>query len=43
MLQHAELFPAVPYWALILRLPLQLLLLALVWKVAADSPRRAKS
>ena len=30
MLQHAELF-AVPVWALVLRLPLQLALLALIW------------
>ena len=39
MLLHAELFPAVPYWALVARLPLQLVLLALIWKVAADSRR----
>jgi uncharacterized membrane protein len=30
MLQAPELFPAVPYWALILRLPVQVALLALV-------------
>ena len=30
MLQHPELF-AVPYWALLARLPLQLALLALIW------------
>ena len=35
MLQHAELF-AVPYWALVLRLPLQLALLALIaWSTGA--------
>lgn len=30
MLQQAALFPAVPYWALVLRLPLQVVLLALI-------------
>ncbi len=30
MLQQPELFPAVPYWALVLRLPLQAALLALI-------------
>ena len=30
MLQQAELFPSVPYWALVLRLPLQVALLALI-------------
>ncbi len=30
MLQQPELFPSVPYWALVLRLPLQLVLLALI-------------
>ena len=34
MLQQADLFPAVPYWALVLRLPLQVALLALIWRVA---------
>ena len=34
MLQQASAFPAVPYWALLLRLPLQVVLLALIWKVA---------
>ena len=34
MLQHADLFPAVPVWALVARLPLQLLLLALIARVA---------
>ncbi len=30
MLQHADQWPAVPYWALVARLPLQVLLLALI-------------
>ena len=30
MLQEPELFPSIPYWALVLRLPLQLALLALI-------------
>lgn len=30
MLQEPQLFPSVPYWALILRLPLQVALLALI-------------
>lgn len=34
MLEQASAFPAVPYWALLLRLPLQVVLLALIWKVA---------
>ena len=35
MLQHGELFPNVPHWALLLRLPLQLALLALIaWSTA---------
>lgn len=34
MLQQADLFPAVPYWALVLRLPLQVALLAVIWRVA---------
>lgn len=35
MLQQAEQFAAVPYWALVLRLPLQVALLALiVWSTA---------
>jgi uncharacterized membrane protein len=31
MLQQPELFPSVPFWALIARLPLQVALLALSW------------
>lgn len=30
MLQHAAQFPSVPYWALVTRIPLQVLLLALI-------------
>ena len=30
MLQHPDLFPSVPYWALLARLPLQVALLALI-------------
>ena len=30
MLQHATEFPAVPYWALVTRIPLQVVLLALI-------------
>ena len=38
MLQHTELFPSVPYWALLLRLPLQVALLALiVWSTAPQA------
>jgi uncharacterized membrane protein len=36
MLQQPELFPGVPYWALVARLPLQVALLALIaWSTAA--------
>lgn len=31
MWQHAANYPAIPYWALTLRLPFQLLLLAGIW------------
>lgn len=34
MLQQPELFPSVPYWALILRLPMQAALLALIARIA---------
>jgi uncharacterized membrane protein len=34
MLLHPELFPSVPYWALVARLPLQLVLLALIAQLA---------
>lgn len=41
MLQHAAQYPAIPYWALVLRLPLQLLLLALIaWSTSPPSHRR---
>ena len=36
MLQHPDLFPSVPYWALLARLPLQVALLAtILWSTAA--------
>ena len=35
MLQQPALFPSVPYWALVLRLPLQAALLALIAWIAA--------
>jgi uncharacterized membrane protein len=42
MLQRPELFPSVPSWALVARLPLQVALLALiVWSTAA--PRYGRS
>lgn len=40
MLQQAEMFPAVPYWALVARLPLQVLLLAAIWW--STRPRRSQ-
>ena len=40
MLQRPDLFPSVPYWALIARLPLQVALLALiVWSTARQKPQ----
>lgn len=36
---HPELFPQAPYWALTLRLPLQVLLVLLIWW--ATRPRRS--
>ena len=40
MLQRPELFPSVPYWALLARLPLQVALLALiVWSIQRPKPR----
>lgn len=40
MLQRPELFP-VPYWALVLRLPIQVALLALIaWSTAVPKRRR---
>jgi uncharacterized membrane protein len=42
MLQRPELFASVPYWALLLRLPIQLALLALIaWSTAAVSSETA--
>ncbi len=41
MLQNAERYPAIPYWALVLRLPLQALLLALIaWSTSSPSRGR---
>ena len=42
MLQHADLFPSVPPWALWLRLPLQLVLLAVIAFCARPAPRRRR-
>ena len=39
MLQRPDLFPSVPYWALVLRLPIQVALLALI--VWSTRPTRA--
>ena len=43
MLQQPELFPSVPVWALVLRLPMQVALLALIAWLAlrSDSSRQA--
>ncbi len=43
MLQQPALFPSVPYWALVLRLPLQVALLALIAWVALRSAPPAPS
>jgi uncharacterized membrane protein len=40
MWQHPDLFPEVPYWALTLRLPLQLALLACIWWSTKAPERR---
>ena len=37
MLQQAESFPGVPYLALVLRLPLQVVLLASIWRVGRSA------
>ena len=40
-LQRPDLFPAVPHWLLVLRLPLQVALLALIaWSTAGTSRRQ---
>ncbi len=40
MLQQPQLFPSIPYWALVARLPIQLALLALIaWSTAAPTTR----
>ena len=42
MLQRPDLFPGVPYWALVARLPVQVALLALIaWATAKVPDRRA--
>jgi uncharacterized membrane protein len=41
MLKVPELFPTIPYWILVARLPLQVALLALIAWVAAKAPARA--
>jgi uncharacterized membrane protein len=42
MLQRPDLFPSIPYWALVLRLPVQAALLALiVWSTARPERRDA--
>jgi uncharacterized membrane protein len=44
MLQHAELFPQLPYWTLVARLPLQAGLLALIaWSTGAAERLRPSS
>ncbi len=40
MLQRPDLFPSIPYWALIARLPIQLALLWLIWWCTWRSGRR---
>lgn len=42
MLQNPGLFPSVPYWALVLRLPLQAMLLALIAWLAWQRPEASK-
>lgn len=43
MLQQPGLFPSVPYWALVLRLPLQAMLLALIAWLALRPPDLSRS
>lgn len=42
MLQQPELFASVPYWAMVARLPLQLVLLALIGWIALRADRKAR-
>jgi uncharacterized membrane protein len=42
MLQHANLFPNVPLWALIVRLPFQLFLIWLIWLVSNQKVFKSK-
>lgn len=37
MLERPDLFASIPHWALVLRLPVQLALLALIWWSAAST------
>lgn len=41
MLQHAERFPAIPVWVLVIRLPLQVGLIALIYWSSGAVQRRA--
>jgi len=42
MLQHPELFPDIPYWLLVVRLPLQALLIWIIWRASRpDQTRRS--
>ena len=40
MLQQPELFPSVPYWALVARLPLQVALLAIIAWIALRADQK---
>lgn len=40
MLEQSALYPSVPYWALVLRLPLQVFLLALIAWIALRTRRQ---
>lgn len=37
MFLHPELFPAIPYWVLIVRFPVQLLLIWIIWRSSRPS------
>lgn len=37
MFQHPDLFPSIPYWLLIVRFPVQGLLIYLIWWVSQES------
>ena len=38
MLTHADQFPGIPYWGLVVRLPMQALLIAWIWWAAVKRP-----